>query len=1209
MSNPNDPKPTPPNQPDSPKSGQKPEEGKTGRKSSGGSAFEFKLPDDGSYSDLPPIPQPDAHDGGSTPYAALPPRPTTNQPSSGSFDFIDLGDIDPATLPAPAIQNLPPAPAPAVPPILSLSDDAISLPPVAAMPDSGDSSVGYALPVPTSDPSSFTLGSAVLDLANLPTLPSTDPTSDVSSVPDIATLYPTSDPDSFVLGEVAVPAVPDPSGSFVLPPMATAPAAGDSSDSFSLPPMAAAPAGHDSSGSFVLPPVAQAIPDPNTESTPDLASMFPPSEVPMADPGAPVGRTPALADLDLELPMAEPGSEVIPAHPPVPATRTPNLDSVVGKFGLPDATLTPGLESVVGKLGLPPATPTPTPDLESVVGDLSETPVLPSSGWLGYSQVRRAEAEEATPPEPVPPADKPAPVTSPTAEQGPTGRSSFDFALPEGVKSFSDLPAPPQPHANDSTATHVALPPRPITSRIDSQTFDMIDLADADEVPGSGVGLSKPPAASAPPDSAPLLTPTDGVMDLPPTYDPEAVVGNLEPVDPVAPASGWLDSDVLSIPSGDLSALIPTAEPTAEPFDPLPADLVESSDIFSGGRAVPALPVEQSDVIAATAYGDATPADSGRPANAGEPPRPSEIALTFDGPPGGSTLADGGSGDLPLADEMADSGLLTTPVDDTESIHDMPGPTVDPLFDSARLVDTPDLPTVPQPTFDDSADYGTIPVHSADASSILADLNEPTGHPPGADSSSVRVEAPGVDRTLTGSPAEGAFDLTIADEPIPPDLFGESSDATSIESTDWQSQSGSDLFAEGRTAPEIELEAERAGTVEPVDADLVADEPSLTSSPSSIFSDNRPATSGSGSAGSADVRIGQPELPNDLAEAELPEAVPGALSLSETELPEAAPDALSLSESDMGLADADAAEFTAHPSIGETAVPPKSVRKASSGDFELPAEAPPAPAAPVENDGGAIDWDAASILQDDDNATRGIPKNASISQIMRGLADDSAEMPTQNSQPLPPAAEEEDDDTPMVTVDWMAGSIEEKAVTEAQVQEEKASPAKPKEKAREKEQELERAETKIKPKDRGAKKPAALLETGDSEEKPKSKPSRSKSAARKEETGESEKSKPAKKGGGMLVGLLVGGVLAGGAAAGVYLSGIVPNSEKQTAVIPKPPEGGITPADQGQQPPPPQVTTNDAGVALAAGDIAKALELVKAKARAWQVEHRDRGGR
>src|SRR3954465_4014225 len=101
MSNPSAPKPTPPDQPDP--NAAKPDETppSDGREPTGRSSFEFKLPDDvGSYGDLPPLPQPEAIDTTMS-HAALPPRPAATRPATGTFDFIDLPEVDPALLAAP----------------------------------------------------------------------------------------------------------------------------------------------------------------------------------------------------------------------------------------------------------------------------------------------------------------------------------------------------------------------------------------------------------------------------------------------------------------------------------------------------------------------------------------------------------------------------------------------------------------------------------------------------------------------------------------------------------------------------------------------------------------------------------------------------------------------------------------------------------------------------------------------------------------------------------------------------------------------------------------------------------------------------------------------------------------------------------------------------------------------------------------------------
>src|SRR5262249_6278566 len=150
----------------------------------------------------------------------------------------------------------------------------------------------------------------------------------------------------------------------------------------------------------------------------------------------------------------------------------------------------------------------------------------------------------------------------------------------------------------------------------------------------------------------------------------------------------------------------------------------------------------------------------------------------------------------------------------------------------------------------------------------------------------------------------------------------------------------SDLF-DNRTAQEIDIDAE-TGTVEPVDIDLASDQPSLTSAPSSIFSGSKPAT-GSGSEGRASLEPTDPEL--------------------------------------------DEAEFSPNPAPGDSAKG-AGARRPSSADFELPDDVPAVPAA---DDAGAVDW---NNVAEDENATRGIPQDASLSALMRELTDDSNESPT-----------------------------------------------------------------------------------------------------------------------------------------------------------------------------------------------------------------------
>src|SRR5262249_19899858 len=131
------------------------------------------------------------------------------------------------------------------------------------------------------------------------------------------------------------------------------------------------------------------------------------------------------------------------------------------------------------------------------------------------------------------------------------------------------------------------------------------------------------------------------------------------------------------------------------------------------------------------------------------------------------------------------------------------------------------------------ADLGVAPPTSVDASSILADLSEP-GSATG-DSSAIRLESPGVDATLRNERARAEFDeATESDIDFP----------RAADPNDWRNHSGSDLFEPLRSNSEFELLPD-AGAVDPfANADL-ADQPSLATAPSSIFSGKPTEQSGS----------------------------------------------------------------------------------------------------------------------------------------------------------------------------------------------------------------------------------------------------------------------------------------------------------------------------------------------------------------------------
>ena len=551
-----------------------------------------------------------------------------------------------------------------------------------------------------------------------------------------------------------------------------------------------------------------------------------------------------------------------------------------------------------------------------------------------------------------------------------------------------------------------------------------------------------------------------------------------------------------------------------------PADLldapppIESSDIFTSGPIPMAAGTEHSDVIAATAYGAITPNPSVKPAH------PSDVAITFDQPPGGSTIGDAAAaGDLPVAEEVPDEF-------------------------ASELEESPVLPHPPS-VHDSVTDYGSTPIATPDASSILADLSDP-GEITIEESSAVRLEAPGVASTHTSD--EGTeFDLTISDDPVHPDLAAADA-AFDDEATDWQQQSDSNLFANpNTTSAEINLDDE--GVVAPINPNLRSDDPSLTSAPSSIFTGGKPpgpsgSKSGTGGPSSDSVRIGRP-----------PEEEDAAVEFSDH--PEAEP------------------ESSSAVLLGPKGRP----RPAGKVDFNESAKAKLSPAKPVDDDpdSGRVDWSAAA-LADSDEATVGFPQDligASPEEILKHLQKKSKESKpdddrtrVERERPAKkgggkgkPVGKDESD--PSVEIDWMAGSSSEEPAIAPDVY----GTAAPKK---------EKGKGKDKKKDE-AKRPEPRRE--------------SKEGARQGK-------------GGWVGGTVLGMVIAGSASAGLYFAGVIPNVQPGATSQNKTNLKGQTDPTSGSA-----VTVADAHDAINAGEPAKALKLLDTVKciRARQSHRRDEG--
>jgi hypothetical protein len=364
------------------------------------------------------------------------------------------------------------------------------------------------------------------------------------------------------------------------------------------------------------------------------------------------------------------------------------------------------------------------------------------------------------------PTPKPAPNTTPGLK-GPhdPNRPPEEADLPE-TDPMTGVPRKVQPSELDSSVDYGAI--KPVASGSSSSLFNSGTSGGSGVDPASSVGIPTDPASAVN-----LSSPLSGMLrggepasnaGLSRTdHDADADIGNLEPPSPVAPASGWIDS---GIHSGSAAPPEPPRSGVGIDLEGEPTQ--EGSDIFSRGGIPKAKPVGGSDVLAATAYGDKGPVKP-------EPPgRGSDVALSFDQPPGGSTIESGtGNSDLPVAEELSDA---------------------------------------PQ--------YGSTPENIEDTSSILSELVAP-GDVTVDDSSAIRLEAPGVPKTH--HPSSGTeFDLTIGEGEIPPELAAAAEAAESGASEIRLKRPPSD--PDTRTMPEINLDD--AGRVRPIDPKLRPDDPS-----------------------------------------------------------------------------------------------------------------------------------------------------------------------------------------------------------------------------------------------------------------------------------------------------------------------------------------------------------------------------------------------
>lgn len=482
------------------------------------------------------------------------------------------------------------------------------------------------------------------------------------------------------------------------------------------------------------------------------------------------------------------------------------------------------------------------------------------------------------------------------SEIGDAGLPPFPPVSPAESWVTEGVEPEPIPTASASSSALFDDPP-PVATAADSG--EIVDLAGPSPSASSLFGESVPDAGPA----SGFIATADAAGDSAVNVDPA--------VQPVAPASGWFSrDDIPVVPANDGIE--------AELAGPLPAAAHgEGSDVFASPPP-PRPRGEGSDVIAATSWaGDASPAS---PMGHGND-RTSDVALTFDQPPGGSTVQEPAD-DLPVADEADD---------DAGSL----------FGDSGTLAHAPPLP-------DDAPDFGASPYGGADASSILADLSEPAA--PLTDGSAVRIEAPGIDPTMSDDgPGDSRARLWSDDDRTDVDYGADAS--------------SSDLFPEPRagSGPRFELTPDGGGSTDLFAGVDEGEEPSLSSAPSSIFTTPVAPLSGGSDVPAAEIdAVEFSDHPDPAASGVDFNDMGGAPTYPERTLHEAIPD-----DDAMGLTDSDRNPLPS-PSSGD-------VLAAGSGetpglDWMTPA-APPSGAKPRKTpnldrttDPGFLAEDATPVL-------------------------------------------------------------------------------------------------------------------------------------------------------------------------------------------------------------------------------------------------------
>jgi hypothetical protein len=773
----------------------------------------------------------------------------------------------------------------------------------------------------------------------------------------------------------------------------------------------------------------------------------------------------ALTDLD-EVTDAVPAAEAAGFDLPEPTSLPHPADAVAWAETLPAEAL-PDPDPAPSADGLPPF---PVAAADSWVSDDSQ------SGEVGYGELgagppaSSALFSSSGPALPLPADPGGASASSLFGEHVPQAEPVSGVPLPA-----SGLPAGYVPGAEPASDVDLAHVPAALPSSDADIDIGPVPHADL----GSDASLGDIPVA---------------------TVGDSAAGSDSGPVRAVAPSSGWFTP---TDGEGPAAVTPPTDAIEAELADPLPhTGHGEGSDIFaSAPPPASRLAGDHSDVIAATASWDAEPA---RPAGRPDGARPSEIALTFDQPPGGSTIQEPAD-DLPEAEEV----LEAEAVGGDSLFDEASGP-----LDSARLADAPDF----------GAPAGGR--HEDDASSILADLIEPAPQAR-ADTSAVRLDDPGVEATLSDEPAPAGFAHDPADGTV-----------------DFSADSGSDLFAGSRAdrdaGPRFELTPEAPGKVDPFEALDEAEEPSLSSAPSSIFTaPTPPASRGSDPAADA-VEFSDHPDPAAAGVVDF-DAVAGPAPDRTTFSPVPDDDALDLTDPDRPA--------LPHPSSGDVLG-----RAGEEGDLDWLIGSSARDAA------GSSAGPASGILSRSRQPNKDVDMSDHTDEEVAGLPEGFAPQPAapaRGSGTARPVTGQPS--TGSVEVDWVSASSHEEPIPS-----ELAEPS------------------------RGRRPGRADSDPGTDDYPSGSDTSPAAGAGVNRRAG---------------VGILLGLLLGGGIASGVFLSGAVDPSggTKPVAglpvVSPPPNNGGSASGPPGGAATPPAagpVTVADARAALAAGDPARALKAIEA---------------